>query len=95
MDGLDLITIATKRIIFEQVELMHLERSREESTINPKPATGKTFSIHKLARDTLGGKFPIDRKGKEVVRGEESALGSQSSEQDPVTLDSDDDDLDQ
>ncbi|KAF9290670.1 hypothetical protein BGZ68_006385 [Mortierella alpina] len=94
MDGLDLITIATKRIVFEQVELVHLERSREEPTINPQPATGKTFSIHKAARDTLGIKMAMNKKGKEVVR-EESAQGSQSMDQDPVAIDSDDDDQDQ
>lgn len=94
MDGLDLITIATKRIVFEQVELVHLERSREEPTINPQPATGKTFSIHKAARDTLGVKMAMNKKGKEVVR-EKSAQGSQSMDQDPVAIDSDDDDQDQ
>ncbi len=81
MDGLDLITIATKRIVFEQVELMHLERSREEPSTNPQPASGKTFSIHKAARDTLGVKAAMNKKGKEVVR-EESALESESMDQD-------------
>ncbi|KAF9949082.1 hypothetical protein BGZ72_009064 [Mortierella alpina] len=95
MDGLDLITIATKRIVFEQVELMHLERSRsrEEPIINPQPASGKTFSIHKAARDALGVKPAMNKKGKEVVR-EQSTLGSQSMDQDPVAIDSEDDDRD-
>ncbi|KAF9573477.1 hypothetical protein EC968_008453 [Mortierella alpina] len=86
MDGLDLITIATKRIVFEQVELMHLERGREEPVINPEPASGKTVSIHKAARDILGVKSAMHKKVREA-----SVLESQSADQDRVTLDSDDD----
>ncbi|KAF9940379.1 hypothetical protein BGZ75_004142 [Mortierella antarctica] len=94
IDGLDLITIATKRIVFEQAELVHLERSREEPIANPQPASGKIFSIHKAARDTLGVKLAMNKKGKEVVR-EDSALENQTVDQDPVGLDSDDGDRDQ
>ncbi|KAG0209644.1 hypothetical protein BGX28_010160 [Mortierella sp. GBA30] len=81
-DELDLIGVVTKRIIFEQVELMPMSRtepeSEPESTIantvpQPKPSKYKTLSVHKAARESLGVKSSYAPKKHRVDKGKGKA----------------------